>query len=153
MGSLARGVGIPRRTVRFSEMPDDCISVRGLSPADISALMKQDGGDALTALYARATTSIEPVEMAALAAEILADIPQLVAHAIARAADEPDEWERVLDFPVGISMDLLLAIGELTFGSDVAVKKLLALASRYAPSASNQVSPPSPPLSPNTSGV
>lgn len=131
--SLARG--IPRRAVGLPNAEGDepvSISVRGLSGLDIAAILREDGGAALAGLYVQLTTGETTAEsVASVGLDMLAELPDLVAHIIARAADEPENWELVRGMPVGLQMDLLDAIGELTFASETARKKVLEAVLRF----------------------
>ena len=107
--------------------------VRGLSLADISAVMRDDGGVALAAVYQQARSSgFGPETVATMAGDLLESIPELVARIIARAAGTPDNWEELTDVSVGHSLDLIDAIVGLTFTSDRVVKKAWEVVRRYA---------------------
>lgn len=108
------------------------IWVRGLSPADLTLIMQEDGGTALGLLYSRMTTEATTAEdVLRIATEILHELPDLMAHIIARAADLPDQWEDVRDFAAGAQLELLQAIAQLTFRSDSVGKKLKEIVEKY----------------------
>ena len=107
--------------------------VRGLSLADISAVMRDDGGVALAAVYQQARSSGFGADTVAnMAADLLETIPELVARIIARAAGIPDRWEELMDISIGHSLDLIDVIVSLTFTSDRVVKKVVEVVRRYA---------------------
>ena len=116
--------------------------VRGLSLADIAAVMRDDGGVALAAVYTQARSSGFGADaVSEMAGDLLEAVPELVARIIARAAGVPDQWEDLIDISMGHSLDLIDAIVSLTFTSDRVVKKALEVVRRYAKGA--QPSPPS----------
>ncbi len=59
-------------------------------------------------------------------------MPALAARIIAQAADIPEEWEDVLDVPVGPQTELLDAITKLTFKSDESAKKAWGVVTAFA---------------------
>lgn len=108
------------------------IYVRGLSPADLTLIMQEDGGTALGLLYTRMTTEAStPEDVLRIATEILHELPDLMAHIIARAADLPQQWEDVRDFATGAQLELLQAVAQLTFRSDSVGKKLKEIVEKY----------------------
>ena len=107
--------------------------VRGLSLADIAAVMRDDGGVALAAVYTQARSSGFGADaVSEMAGDLLEAVPELVARIIARAAGVPDQWEDLIDISIGHSLDLIDAIVSLTFTSDRVVKKALEVVRRYA---------------------
>lgn len=126
--------GIIWKEVPVAQDGDDplTIFVRGLSPADLTLVMQEDGGTALGLLYSRMTTEATTAEdVLRIATEILHELPDLMAHIIARAADLPDQWEDVRDFAAGAQLELLQAIAQLTFRSDSVGKKLKEIVEKY----------------------
>ena len=105
-------------------------SVRGLSPADVAALLVSVGED-LAGLFSIAE-EVDGMKLDVQNAEKLADqlmqswpkiitsvgvhLPNLMAQLIARAADAPDEWEMVRDhYSFVLQFDILAEIAKLTF--------------------------------------
>lgn len=116
------------------------LSLRGLSLTDVRNLMNE-GGATLANAYVQFTNGTATDEtVPAILAKVLTETPDLIARTIATAAGEPDEWRSVRDAPMGTQLDLLMAIGELTFESDAAVKKLSAVVRGFATTAA-QTSP------------
>ena len=104
-------------------------SVRGLSPADVAALLVSVGED-LAGLFSIAE-EVDGMKLDVQNAEKLADqlmqswpkiitsvgvhLPNLMAQLIARAADAPDEWEMVRDhYSFVLQFDILAEIAKLT---------------------------------------
>jgi len=94
------------------------VTVRGLSLDDVAVLMNlylQDI-DALFGMYDQSRAADERVaEMARFAVVLCREAPALVGHAIALAADEPDEIDRARKMPLPVQVELVKAILELTF--------------------------------------
>ena len=105
-------------------------SVRGLSPADVAALLVSVGED-LAGLFSVAE-DVEGMKLDVHNAEKMADqlmqswpkivssvgvhLPNLLAQLIARAADAPEEWEMVRDhYSFVLQFDILAEIAKLTF--------------------------------------
>lgn len=151
--SLTKLVPSKTVTVEDGEGGTETLTVRGLSLVDIRGLMQDEGGAALAQLYRRLVgeggAAITPEAVGEAIGEVLELLPELAAHAIARAVGEPDNWEAAMALPVGVQMDLLEAIAELTFKSDRASKKVWEVVSRYA-----KAQPPGrPSISKTGSGV
>ena len=118
---------------RDDEGAEIAFVVRGLSLADIAAVMRDDGGVALAAVYTQARSSGFGADaVSEMAGDLLEAVPELVARIIARAAGVPDQWEDLIDISIGHSLDLIDAIVSLTFTSDRVVKKALEVVRRYA---------------------
>lgn len=82
--------------------------VRGLSLADIAAVMRDDGGVALAAVYTQARSSGFGADaVSEMAGDLLEAVPELVARIIARAAGVPDQWEDLIDISIGQAHPLL----------------------------------------------
>ena len=132
------------------EGADIAIVLRGLSLADITAVMQEDGGAVLSTLYQQARSSaFGPDHVATMATGMLDTVPELVARVIARSAGVPDDWRDLMDVSIGASLDLIDAIVALTFTSDRVVKKALEVVRRYA----KEGQTPRPSASKNGSGV
>lgn len=122
MGSLA-DIAIPTEEVEVAK--GVTLTVRGLSFLDVSTIFK-DHAAVLDKLYREHV--IERREMPPadqLAKALMTEAPDVVAHIIARANDEPDEYAKVSKLPGITQVNALLAIAALTFHSEEEVKKLL----------------------------
>lgn len=129
---------IRRKRVLVPHEPDepaDYVSVRGLAPSELAAVMHEDGGAALAGVYQTLVSGPDAVTNEAvseLLVRLLVDIPEIMARIIARAADDKDSWEVVLTMPTGLQLELLYGIGELTFASDMVLKKAMEVAQKFA---------------------
>ena len=122
MGSLA-DIAIPTEEVEFAK--GVTLTVRGLSFLDVSTIFK-DHAAVLDKLYREHV--IERREMPPadqLAKALMTEAPDVVAHIIARANDEPELFEKVSKLPGITQINALLAVARLTFHSEDEVKKLL----------------------------
>lgn len=121
LGIIEKVVSIPQ-----AEGEDPfLLYVRGLSPADITALMSDDVTDEMRLLYrelVNVAVTPEQVEQAALA--VLWKMPTLMAKTIAKAADADEEWEEVMNWAIGSQVEALQTIAVLTFTSESVAKKL-----------------------------
>lgn len=128
--------GVARRSVPLTQdegVEAVSVDVRGLSPADIALIMEADGGSGLATLYGELTTgAVKPEDVIEVGLRVLFELPDLMAHIIARASDVPEEWETVKDLATGVQMELLQAITELTFRSESVTKKLMEIVAKYA---------------------
>lgn len=105
-------------------------TVRGLSPADVTAILVSVGED-LAGLFSLAE-DIDAMKLDVSNADALADqftqqwpkivasigthLPNLLAQLIARAADDADAWEMVRDhYSFVLQFDILAEIAKLTF--------------------------------------
>lgn len=122
MGSLA-DIAIPTEEVEVAK--GVTITVRGLSFLDVSTIFR-DHAAVLDKLYREHV--IERHEMPPadqLAKALMTEAPDVVAHIIARANDEPELFEKVSKLPGITQVNALLAVARLTFHSEDEVKKLL----------------------------
>ena len=100
------------------------LSVRGLSFADLSRLVIDHRDDFIAAVAT--VRGSDAVDMGAMAAEIARMAPGLVAKVIALACDEPDLTEAAGSLPAPEQMDVLMAVGKLTFVEPGAAPKFFA---------------------------
>lgn len=106
--------------------------VRGLTFSDITLMIKSQRSEVLKVvdLYvASAENGEDPLEGGdsgiAFIQKILSDLPEFVAHVIATASDEPENWEIVKKLPIPVLLQSIMYIGELTFEDDEGLKKFL----------------------------
>lgn len=99
-------------------------SVRGLSFSDISTLVIAHKDQLIKA--SQIVQESDSADMGALASALAQAVPELLAHAVALAADEPDCIALVQALPCPAQLDALMAVGELTFSDPGAVPKFLA---------------------------
>lgn len=122
MGSIADLV-IHTEEVPVSE--GVTITIRGLSFLDLSIVL-QDHATVLDKLYREHV--VERQEMPPtdqLAKALMTEAPDVVAHIIARANDEPESWEKVQKIPGIVQINCLVSLARLTFHSEAEVEKLM----------------------------
>lgn len=102
------GVTAPTRSIRVG---DGEVVVRGLSFEDLGSLLED--GDAfakLESMFGDTPAGRDPDVLA----QLLRVFPGLAARAVALAADEPDQADKVRALGAGFLQEALLAIWELT---------------------------------------
>lgn len=119
-------------TVDISWQGEVVASVRGLSPADVTAVLISVGED-IAGLFSVAE-EVDKMKLNGGDAEQLADqlmsqwpkivvavgehLPNVLSQLIARAAGDPDAWEMVRDnYSFVLQFDILAEIAKLTFNS------------------------------------
>ena len=117
-------------TVDLTWQGEVVASVRGLTPADVTAILVSVGED-LAGLFNLAE-EVDGMKLQAGDAEKLADqlmqgwpkivtaigthLPNALAQVIANAADAPDEWEMVRDhYSFVLQFEILAEVAKLTF--------------------------------------
>lgn len=118
---------VPTTTITLA--PGNTMPVRGLSFADLSALMNVHG-PALILIYGRVYAEITEGTLNAksvgqLVQTSFAEVPELVADIIAMAADEPDLAATARKLPPGLILEAMMAIIGHTFVSEAELKKLV----------------------------
>ena len=107
------------------------IELYGLSLNDITQLVMINR-DAIETLFqqmsGRNTVNIADAEVRALVMDIISEAPALVAHTIALSARALDDFDLITQIPMGVQLECLMKIGELTFTREFSPKKALALA-------------------------
>lgn len=122
MGSIADLI-IPTEEVLVSE--DITITLRGLSFLDLSVII-QDHAKILDKLYHDHIVKrqeMPPTDQ--LAKALMTEAPDVVAHIIAHANDEPESWEKVQKIAGIVQINCLVSVARLTFHSEAEVKKLM----------------------------
>lgn len=109
-------------TVRGEE-----VTLRGLSARDVLTLLLEhrEDMDALVAQAQDVGTDEAMANAESMVLGLLRDAPELVAKAIALAADEPDAAEVVARLALPDQLELIMAVGRLTFEEAGGVKKFL----------------------------
>lgn len=111
--------------------PDNYVEVRGLSVNHIVQLMtiNRPAIDELFSQFAgRDEGSINEAEVMNAGMGMVENAPAMVAHIIALAANATEQFDQIVDLPIGVQVASLEAIGELTFAAGGGPKKMLALA-------------------------
>ncbi len=107
------------------EFTGGSISVRGLGTPEIIQLVAVHSETAMTLfseIQAKASKN-EELDLAELIFSFLTRFQSAVAHAIALAADEPEQVLMISTLPVDVQMKALEVIGRLSFAMDGGAKK------------------------------
>ncbi len=112
---------------------DNSMEVRGVSFADIAALASKHL-HVMTFLYqkfvAEKDAGFTAEGMGGLIVAAMNQFPEAVAELIARAADEPDLWQKVMVLPPATQAEAIEQIIGLTFIGEGDVKKLVEIVTR-----------------------
>jgi len=101
----------------------ETIKVRGLSFADIAYLIGEHKDD-LEEIVRRAREGASSGEdMSGMVAGLIREMPDLAAKIVACAADEPEAADVVKRLPFPTLLEILMAVGRLTFEETGGVKK------------------------------
>lgn len=125
---------LKKSLVKVTDKEGNAFEVRGLSPNDIKQLLDVHKPimDQLFRRFAdRDATALTSEEIADSASQVamsmLEQAPALVAHLIALAADDTENFDDYTLLPVGVQVDAVTEIGRLTFETAGGSKKLLDL--------------------------
>lgn len=135
---MLKKLAVPKATITWEGQ--EVAKVRGVSPSDLASLLVQVGED-LAGLF-DLREEIDKMQLTGGTPDELADtllthwpkivgavgthLPNLMAQLIARAADEPDEWEMVKEnYSFVLQFEILVEIAKLTFNSPEGFAKFL----------------------------
>lgn len=92
-------------------------AVRGFSLEDITLLIDKHGEDIQRFFdrYAQETTRPDDVSPVAAIMDVLRQAPELAASIIARAADEPGTESKIRKLPIGVQVDAMQKVADLSF--------------------------------------
>jgi hypothetical protein len=110
---------IPSETIK---VPGGELAVRGLGLDSVVFLMRTHGAS-LQDVYARARAG--ELDPEAIAASLFEESAVLAACIIACGCGEPEEFEKAMDLPAPTQIELLEAIGRMTFALEGGAKKFL----------------------------
>lgn len=130
------------KTAKIVEDDHFEIELHGLSLNDVTqlAMINREAIEALFDKVAgRDVSDIGDSEVRAVLLNAIESAPALVAHTIALSARALEEFDTIAGLPVGLQIECLMKIGELTFTREFTPKKVLAL---VASKARNQGSVP-----------
>lgn len=115
-------------TVKRRGQPDYVFTVRGLNLLDLTELFKTHLPDigAVVTMYQDSGAQLNDATLGKLAMRIWKDAPGLLAHVIARAANNPDWVESAVRLPMMTQIEALREIAAMTFDEVGGAKKLLA---------------------------
>lgn len=124
---------IPRVRLDFGTGHDDrFVMLRALTPADCWTLFRQFAPElkkfAATLEGFRVAGEVNLLDLGQVVAQALDKIPGAASHAIALAADEPDQAATAASLPLPVQMDALEKIFGLTFAGEDSIKKALEVA-------------------------
>ncbi len=104
------------------------ISFRGLSYFDIVTLLEAHRADFATAvpIIRDALSNRDSANLLVVAGELAKACPDLVAHALALAADSPEDAGAFAMVPLGFQLEAVVKVAGLTFRDPSALPKLLA---------------------------
>ena len=122
-----RDLIITKEAVRVDD--EQSFDVRGLSYVDFSVLAKAHGGQA-GKLFTQIKTMAEAGELddsglVEMAKKAIQDFPDLIAHGVAAAADDPDGAVIFKKLRLPVQVEAVERIIGLTFASEGELKKLL----------------------------
>lgn len=125
---------LKKSLIKVTDDEGNSFSVRGLSPNDIAQLLSlhKPVMEQLFKQYVdrdpEAITSDDIANTAAdMAMAMLEQAPALVAHTIALAADNVEDYEEYVKLPIGLQVEALAEIGRLSFETAGGAKKFLDL--------------------------
>jgi hypothetical protein len=112
------------------EFPGGEIAVRGLSFPDLAKLVDVNR-ETLIPLFdkysGRAPEKLVLEDSSAIILDVLTAAPSAVAHIISMAADAEDQFNQIVQIPVGAQIEIIAKIGELTFKTSGGAKNLAAI--------------------------
>lgn len=124
--------------------PENYVEVRGLSLNDVVQLVmlhREVIEELFNRFSGRDPDDITEADAAQTIMEMVEKAPGMVAHIIALAADALDQYDTVVQLPVGVQVTCLEKIGEFTFATGGGPKKLLGMALKMAGNAKPKSSP------------
>lgn len=135
---------VPRRRVDLGD-EGAAVELRALSTADMFSLFRGYKED-LKVFFDRLneikeTGRLDLLQAPTIAAVMLENIPIVAAHAIALAADEPDQTTTAFGLPFPVQLEALQAVYELTFGTEGGIKKVLETVIRISESVTGLATP------------
>lgn len=118
------------KTAKIVEDDHFEIELHGLSLNDITQLVMINRS-AIETLFdqvsGRDVSDIGDREVRGVMMDAVENAPALVAHVIALSAKALDEYDTIAELPIGLQIECLVKIGELTFTREFTPKKALAL--------------------------
>lgn len=98
--------------------PNDALQLFQLHRASMEALFAKLGG--------RDMAEVSETDVSDIALTLIESAPAFVAHVIALAAHAPEDFDEIVTFPLGVQIEALERISELTF-EGIAPKKFIGL--------------------------
>ena len=94
----------------------------------------------------KSTADLANVNVAEVGQRLLVQMPDFIAHVIAYAAHEPDQWQKVIHLPAPVQVECLKKLAQLTFNDEAGFREFVGnvvAALRSAKSVVPQTSNPS----------
>lgn len=110
---------------------DTDIVLHGLSANAIAGLILSQLGsieevfDIVESAGAKKAEDLANVNVAEVGQRLLVQVPELIAHVIAYAAHEPDQWTKVRELPAPTQVDCLNKIAKLTFNDEAGFREFV----------------------------
>ena len=114
---------IPSKAIQFPG--NDDLVVRGLGLSSIVFLVTHNKGPLVEVFDRVQSGELDATTAEAFAMEMAGEFPVLVAMIIAAGCGEPEQWPACVDIPISIQLELLVAIGELTFSAAGGLEKFV----------------------------
>jgi hypothetical protein len=122
-----KGYVAPTITLKIQ---DTDFTVRGLNLADLTVIL-QAHEPMMTKLFNDYTTNENAdSDLAAVGLSLVNSAPELIAHIVCIAADEPDSGKEFMSLPIATQLEAIEAVGKLTFEASGGVKKLIEIVAR-----------------------
>jgi len=122
------GIVIPKRVL---SMLGGTVEVRGLSYEDVSRLLTRHEAairavyDAVMEKVVKAPESASGDAVVGVIQTAIAQFPDLIADAVALAADEPDMVDEIRKWPAEALLAVAVEVADLTFASEVDVERMV----------------------------
>jgi hypothetical protein len=124
-----------QKTMPVPVADNEAFNVSGLSLTDIVQLVdvhRDALEEGFNRFSGRDPNSVTENEAMAVVMDMLQKVPPLAAHIISISAKDIENYADYLDLPLGVQIDALQKIGELTFASGGGPKKIFDLAMKAA---------------------
>ena len=114
--------------VRYNETD---ITLHGLSANDIAGLILSQLGniesifDIVEGAGVKKVEDLANVNIAEVGQRLLVQMPDFIAHVIAYAAHEPDQWSKVMHLPAPTQVDCLKKLAGLTFNDEAGFREFV----------------------------
>lgn len=73
----------------------------------------------------KSTADLANVNVAEVGQRLLVQMPDFIAHVIAYAAHEPDQWQKVIHLPAPVQVDCLTKLAKLTFNDEAGFREFV----------------------------
>ena len=73
----------------------------------------------------KSTADLANVNVAEVGQRLLVQMPDFIAHVIAYAAHEPDQWQKVIHLPAPVQVECLKKLAQLTFNDEAGFREFV----------------------------